>query len=561
MGRTTLIVLGIVAAIIAGGSYLYLQHVKQDDPVNNVDRTTGVWYPPYASRGDYDERKANYSADVRRAFQENPSLGNDVCYELRHSTVAEESVPPAARQLRAFLAANCMLLPKEQALAAAKAAKADAIEGSLDDIMTSAFAGVGSLSEAQRVAKERQLVEDLDAYDDVQQAIGAGTQAIALRPQDDRGAFLLLQAAGRPWNHTSYKPEIVRAFLDRLYRERSAGGDAHWLSGYQGFLLLTGRIDDARALTAKLPAQKDAWDATAAALVERLSGHREPFDALTKNCPSAEDGEGMSYCWFVTFNIIERMMRVQKESTPKVVKEVAFEAMRANPDNWPLRMTLLRDVQEVDAPAAKSEYARILQHPKEAPSGAILDTVYGLSKIALKDNDKENAVALTDCWLQLNGVTPAAVTADVWGKVGALPSIGPANPKEADVPCFADALIDPHRASDCATRAFSRRLAAALEAKDFALARQTVEQLAAYSLSHHVTADATRGALVNLAWAAHDEGRKADAQQIAAYLKAHPHGAYVEQAISTFGTAPASNEPWHSPTVVRSPASSCPPEK
>ena len=194
----SILILGAAAVALAAGSYVYLNHEKQDDPVNNVNRATGVWYPPYASRDDYDSRKANYALDVNRAFHENPQLATSVCYELRHSLVDESTLPPATKQLRAFLTANCTSQPHEQQVAAAKAAKTQAAATSLDDLMKQAISAADAVPVEQRHARENELVNDPDRYDDVNEAFRAGAEGIALRPQDGRGAYLMLAAAGYP---------------------------------------------------------------------------------------------------------------------------------------------------------------------------------------------------------------------------------------------------------------------------------------------------------------------------------------------------------------------------
>jgi len=552
-----LLLLGAVAAALAAGSFVYLNHEKQDDPVNNVNRQTGVWYPPYASREEYDARKANYAADVGRAFHENPQLATSVCYELRHSLVSSDSLPPDAKQLRAFLTANCMSLPHEQQVAAAKVAKAHAVAKSLDDLMKEALAAADAVPPEQRHAAENALVNDPDQYDDVNDAFSAGARAIALRPQDARGTYLLLAASAYPWNYSSIKQPEVRTFLDAFYRDRIAGAgpDAwKWQYGYRDFLLFTGRFDEATALTAKLPLGGDLnvqFETAERALIARLNGKRDALATL-------HDRDG----WLAVIDTAFSILRIQKEKAPPAVKETLIEAMRANPDDWPARMSTIREIRKVDQPLAVAEYQRVLRQDRaDAPEGAVIDTVYGLAQIADDSGDKSKSIALTDCWLSLNGVTvTTAVTPKIWDALGKLPNTAAEGKKQDDAPCFAGTLRDPQRAGDCATHALLRRLTAAIEAKDLATAKQTVEQLTAYALQNGLTADSPRTALVQLASTERQLGMTSEAQQVATYLSTHPHGAYVEQAITGIPLAPAAPEPWHSPTATKGGrAGECPP--
>ena len=101
-------------------------------------------------------------------------------------------------------------------------------------------------------------------------------------------------------------------------------------------------------------------------------------------------------------------------------------------------------------------------------------------------------------------------------------------------------------------RALSMRLNAAVEMKQWNLARQTLEKILSLTVTYGGNPTVVRSELYEFAETEIRSGRRADAVQILSYLKGQPEDKYVgSQLAQTSGSIPAgAMQPWQSPVPV-----------
>ena len=499
-------------------------------PEAKIDPTTGLWFPPYASRNDYLKRNPAhpYNADLSRAFVEYPALEHEVCAAIQNTPAPPEG-DDSVRQLRTMLEIQCMAAHP----GGRKRWEEAQMEKRPDDELMSMFeaeeASVANVPPGARRQAAFDLFGAIRTGD--RNALSAAFRAIALDPSYDQSAYelLLLPSAG------SYPSKRIAAFVMRLYEARATSDRpdaAAWKQGRPAVLFFAGRWEEARAAAEAVGLH------TIPAVVDRMNGHAGTLEARQReNCPNNDCIEYAAYA-------VRAALEIQKENAPHSLVAVANDVIRLAPDNWPVRMTLLGDLGIIDPSGTRARLHDVLAD-RDAPEGAMIDAVYYLAKMAAT-NDPAHAAPLFDCWLSLHHLAIPPLSPDPWGKLAAMEE-SRARPS-AD--CFGPGASNVD--SQCAVHVLQVRFQSAVDGKQWDVARQSVEQMLAVVLTSHAAPSLVRDELVNLASAESESGIKDEPALILGYLADQPHDSYVAYRLGLPASVktPHAQRPWIAPAAL-----------
>ncbi len=533
-----------------------------------LDPQTGLWFPPYASKTAYLNRDPGhpYMQDVERAFQENASLAAEVC---RAFLAAKEPAvfDPSVKQFRAMFAMKCIgrsANADRRATAATQTARAMV---ALQAIFDQEEQSVASLSTAERAQRHGALLNQLDSG--VINPLRPAFRAIALDP---RHTFPLHDLMAYPdvsrEGDQTFSRESVAAFLEQLYRTRSVANRAdaqEWQAGLPAVLLFEGKLSDAHSAADvwlnAAPRERRAFARSMVAVIDRASGQADrlriaaPCEAPPSWRASNPEMDPAEYCKSATQFLVINSLDVLRHRAPAALVAAAFDLIQAEPDNYPARMTLLRATIPAGPGRAEEGFYEVLGE-RDAPSGAKLDALRGLWSLA-SENHPEDAAPLIDCWLKMLDVYIPPLASDGWSRLAAMPESQTAFAQE----CFGAGNLPSH----CVVNALQVRAFASQRAKQWNVARLSVEKLLSLMLLKHGSPSPVRDELYNLAAEVARNGAPADAAAIIGYLSRQPHDGYVTAQLASWkGEVTAgATQPWKSPIVV-DPArvqGECPPSR
>ncbi len=533
-----------------------------------IDPTTGLWYPPYASREAYLKREPGHSyiADVHRAWRENPGLMREVC-----TAVLRVGAPPTADgsvlQLRTMLSMQCMAETAATRAIAQEATISNKVSDELMILFAKEEASIGNVAPKEKGEAASALFSAIRTGD-----LAAGLRAIAVDPAYTESVYELLTVGTdtfRMADGRTYERRRVAPFLHQLYATRAKSDRpdaAEWKAGLPAVLLYLGDVDEARLAAtewaSRAPADRSAYARTMVAVIDRVSGNPGALDRLVSDCrrspaPMNKENKAPDDCFENAMYLVRSALETQKERAPRALAEAAYDLIRIDPHHWPAHMMLLGALRSVD-PAGARKHLYDVFDDGTAPEGAVLDATYYLAKLALQ-NDPATAAPLFDCWLKMHGLSIPPLPLDPWRKLASMEEGGPALTED----CFGPGTskVD----SYCAVHALQMRFQAAADARQWDVARQSVEKMLAVVLASHAAPSLVRDELMNLATFETEAGLKDEPELIRSYLHDQPHDAYVSQQLvqAVRVNTPNVQQPWTAPATVDSShlSQQCPPPR
>jgi hypothetical protein len=524
-----------------------------------LDPQTGLWFPPYASRTAYLSRDPAHPlmADLQRAFKENPALGEEVCAAFLSAPEPQtaESHDPSVKQFRAMFAMTCA---GRGAHARRQTENAQRMSSAITDLQAMFEQEERPLTTWTREQRDRRSAELVGIIDDGSgPSLRPALQAIALSPSYTFAIHSLLALPDH--RLTDGTRGVTRAqaaaFLEQLYRSRASANSADawtWKAGLPAVLLFEGKLEDARKAAddwyAAAPRERASFARAMLSVIDRASGREGALNKVTAGCvPSASwraqnpNGDPSEYCRDASAMLVINALDVQQEHAPHALAEAAFELEPMFADDWPYRLALAEKAGFVDPSAAQKHFYAMLADP-DIPRPAEVDAVFYLVKIAAV-HDRPRVAPLVDCWIRLRGIDIAAAQPEMWKRLMTM------TPQQGRRMADCKSLSAD---SWCIMHALTIRMNAALEMKQWNLARQTIEKMASVTVSSGGNPTAMRTELMDLAVNEIRAGRRADAVQILSYLKGQPEDAYVTSELAHWGpSVPAgAQQPWQSPVTV-----------
>jgi hypothetical protein len=327
------------------------------EPIYGTFEWHGVWYPPepgvdHQSFGRYwgPENFAFYTSEVEARFADDPALASAVCAWV--PMVTPTSGDGKTEPLRTWLLERCRSVPlsvdaRYRALNALFAPKAP--PGITDPEQKRLLAGQIWLN--RRFAYEIEISESIsdderrslfnrtvtvaqEASRQPRDRFAFGLRALALRPQDDTAAYLLVRNldAVRYVMNPPIAAEEARAFVLTQYSERAQSkkpAAADWMRGLAAFHFYSGNYDEALALARQLvklpPSDHRSRDEILLALLERVKGDGSRLDKLRENCPKPDlayvETRGLprdprSFCNEVIATLSARSLEISGEAAP-----------------------------------------------------------------------------------------------------------------------------------------------------------------------------------------------------------------------------------------------------
>jgi hypothetical protein len=520
-----------------------------------LDPKTGLWFPPYATPKTYLKRDPahSYSGDVKRAFAENPALADDVCAAV----MAQKESPsgdPSVRQYAMMLRMTCV----SRAMGARDAHDRNRHEmetrGGLAAIFQEEETAIASIPREQRDAESARIFGELGDADKADTFLRRALRAIALDPAFTfSAAELLINRNILPDGPARYSPGDLGDFLEQLYRTRVStvrSDSAQWKGSLPAVLLFRGKLADARAAAmswaGEAPPDRIWYARSMVAVIDVASGKESNFAKLIADCgasskwiASHEDEPPSAYCESALSNLIIYALDAQHERAPAPLARAAFELAAMQEHDWPIRLALVRAGGGIDHAGAKSRFEEMLAD-ENAPGGARIDAVYSLAKLAL-EHEPALAAPLFDCWLRMHDVQIPTLPEDAWSRLAAMPEH--LTVKSGD--CFAPGVSSVD--SLCVIRALELRMNAAISAKQWSTARESIEKLLALMLTaEHPPTGPVRYLLYTLASRMlNDDAVAKDAAPIFGYLAAQPHDSALELLLSQQrNDSKSANAPW-----------------
>jgi hypothetical protein len=389
----------------------------------------------------------------------------------------------------------------------------------------------------QRKATQRKILEDIDAMTEAGPLrLEAIVRAIVLRPQDARGAWLLLRS---PVDAKMNSRELAQ-YVEQLYRSRASmiGPDApNWEMGLREVLLYLGEDEEALRL-AQAKHDRSDYDRMLLATLEEIRGNASAIDAALPQC------DDVGFCHNVVWSIATRTARVRGQLTPATVAGIVERTIPWYAADWPTRLDSTRVLATLDPKRGREALTAMYADPK-MPDGAVLDALHIDATLSFAEKDHLRSIALRDCWLTLREVTIPPLAPDAWTRLAAMPE-----PQKPGGDGCGEVQDEDPILTDCTTRLLTQRMYDAMYIRDWPLAQQSIEKLLAHSNAHKLQPTIVRGALAELAGVMLREGSAEDAARIVRYLDAQPLPAPAKFKIDDFrARLPKSSEvtldPWN----------------
>jgi hypothetical protein len=438
----------------------------------------------------------------------------------------------------------------------------------LHEWMLEALAAAEKIPAEERRAKMREIDFGDTRLDEIKEDL----YRIALRPQFYNAYNLVLDAqlprqGGMivTLEESAADRAAAEEFVVELYRSRmgTASEDArNWQHGLAEFLLTMGRWKEALPLARGVYEQdRDAYTTTMLAVIEKLNGNNEMFEAVMKDCPELDNEHGDHFCTDVALSLANRMTHVLPgDKIPPGIRDIL--SGKAKPEaTWADKLRGLAILQERDAKATDTALRDIIA-TADLPAWVKDDAMILLMETSSRLGNKGLALNLSDCWLGRRGATAPVVDAATWQRLLAMEK-----PRKEDegirmnvaacrqVGAEARVPLDP--AGDCIAGLLQYQALGITNPGDRDASRQAIEWMAS------IVATTGRGmrtlaTLLVLSRAAAETPEERD--NVLRYVAQLP----VESKQLADETAPAVRtqtqpvtQPWASPTIRRPPVG-CP---
>lgn len=412
------------------------QSSAEERALAGLDRETGIWYPPDAPRQAYVDRsdpERGLGKDMLDAFKKDPELRRVVCALVLGEEFegVERHLSGGLRQFRTIQAMACMATAvNEQREERQRAEPQEWKE---------------RWRREMEIDKARALAPDVRKRD-FDEAFRAGWTA----GTEEECRALALKALGRGpvypgvmkrvielEPHFERQRAVFHEFLLGLLVEEAREGKPEsiaYRAALRNYRLYTGDHTEARAMTRKLielvPSEELRSDEVLLAILDRLAGDPAPLARLFVDCPTpsgwSPEKDALvtrdSFCRDATFFFAESVILRLGSKTPAGYEGIVTDLIRAEPTNWPTRISLIHALELFAPDAARRECRAILAIPATiVPLGARLDALGSLAGLDEARGETAQARAAIDQVLGLLRYRPPKPPADRWERLLKLP--------------------------------------------------------------------------------------------------------------------------------------------
>ena len=469
------------------------------------DETTGLWFPPDASREVYLERSDpnhNLIRDIQKAFAANPALRKAACAlatdpkrEVRTSVLD----PPVRQKITMF----------RMLCAGAEASERD--EQRSEEVWqenearferTRNASSARALPEGERRVRFLEINADLMQATDVFVRLDRAFEMLGLGPQTETALYRVLSVS--PFKGTRNETRF-HDYLRRLFGRESAEGmpeAGRYRMAMRNHLYFTNRLPEAGAVTRRLIEEESLapWktnNLAVLALLDRVAGDVSALKRVASRCGPPEDDaasyvdrpEG-AFCFDMCFDLALHDIELNGEAAPAGLVGVLGDVVSAEPANWLRRATAIQYVVRLDPARGRELAEELLQVPATiTPLGARLDALDDLGTASRKLRDFPRALAAFDRYLDFLRYRPAAVPPGVWDRLTALPE----EEKDPHSPIARSGWLN-------VSWALGEKVATSTDAGDFRGARRAMEASLANALrlAHEIERESGKERLAQL---------------------------------------------------------------
>lgn len=433
------------------------------------------------------------------------------------------------------------------------------IEQFLMDTAAEALAVTVTAPLEERRERSRAMLQEIYAGNRSKETARRAFDALVMRPESVLPIEEILMTAAQGLPHPHDDPRLLSVF-ENMYSERSRTGTAtaeaiEWKEGYAELLLHLGRYADARReMQDVIQKRGDALRSYArglTAVIEHSNGDADALKNYVGNCPDAPEEEAdpeerSRECWLIVRTIADRSVKWQHKTNADIKPALGLLVAygRGQPGDFHTRLTDLGRLAYYDKAASVREMRDIAASPA-TPVEARRKAALTLSQ-SLKSVDPREAVAWIDCSLNLNEEKIPPFPEDGWQRLVSYAK----KPREQSKPCAGD----PEHA-ECVAASLANRMYAAMKGPEWAIARQSIEQEAAWTLAHnlpvfHLAQHIERLGESLIGSQLRDEGRSAI--EFALLLDPRVQISDIFKHIA-FSAAHETSVPWKSPTDIGKP--------
>ncbi|PYQ32093.1 MAG: hypothetical protein DMF56_03070 [Acidobacteria bacterium] len=475
-----------------------------------IDGATGIWFPPYAPREVYiagTDPAHPYSADVKKAFADDPQLASEVCAAVAEWKPAGTGASdPRVAQKRTMLAMMC--------IGGAWKKKEDTAANDARAMLERAFAEADAAPAFSTDLPWDDFVQDLGKQPEHERLVTAARAVLAHVPTTSGSVALLLEQ----FANVSHVPAAVsyRIVVDALAK-RAEGTDATYgeIAAHRYALFFTADYKGARRVTQRIfdagHATSETYEPLFRALLDRIDGNAATFQQEIQRCPKPSEEaieafygyeEPEIHCRAWIESLAARALDVTSVTPSPVLRDVIRECAASQ---YPIiAVNAARDQLQFDAAGAKQNAERLVAQRSKIPSGIYADALLVLRRVALfADKDNDRAIQIIGCWLSAMGYE-AELPDDGWQRLAKNDAAASGIHEVAQV-----------------ERMYEESSTAAAQKNDFARIRHNIEALLAFELDVGGHLDVVRDRLTTLAQKEMEQGDRDRAAAIRAYLGNH----------------------------------------
>jgi hypothetical protein len=473
------------------------------------DETTGLWFPPDASREVYLERSDpnhNWIQDIQKAFAANPTLREAAC-ALASDPKREVRTSILDLSVRQRITMFHMLCAGANAAERDKQRNREVWQENEARFERARNASSArALPEKERRARFLEIKADLTQSTDAFVRLDRAFEMLGLGPQTETGLYTVLFVSPFKGNR-NHVP--FHDYLRRLFDRECAEGmpeAGRYRMATRNHLYFTNHLREAAALTRRLLEEESLADwktnnLAVLALLDRVAGDVSALKRAASHCdpPEADPAmEAMNYvdrpagafCFDMYYDLAVHDIELNGEAAPAGLVAVLEDIIAAEPANWPRRVTAIQYVVRLDAARGREIAEDFLRIPATiAPLGARLDALDNLATASRKLRDFPSALAALDRYLDLLRYRPASLPPNAWARLTALP-------KEENGPY---SIV--RRGWLNVSWALGEKVAVSIDTGDFRGARRAIEASLANALrlGHEVEEESAKMHLADLA--------------------------------------------------------------
>lgn len=382
-----------------------------------VDPSTGLWFPPYASRDVYlrgIDRAHPYGPDVHKAFAADPKLAAEVCAAVdAWKPAGAETMDISVKQKKTMLAMMCVAQGWQHS--------EDARDEKARQRLAEAFDEAEKRGPLTRSEYELTSPKSLSALPDDERRIAAIRGVLAHVPSSSMAIRTLFDVGA---GEVSTVKVSHRLLIEQIAkRADDPNAPYEWLSPYRYALFFAGDYAGARKVMERIfsgpYAQSGEYDPLFLALLDRMDGKPESFARRVEECPKPSDEEVAALYGYDEPEIhcrswLEYLVTTAASVLGVEPHPVWRDIIRENAaSRYPIvAVNAAHDELAFDIEGARRNDERILAMPRtEVARGVRADALLGIARIARLEKNHERFVELADCWPSWRWLTSSPMTA------------------------------------------------------------------------------------------------------------------------------------------------------